>query len=94
MDDVKDYIKYYAHTYVQELLGETAYLALSFLLFLAGVFLIFIAVSDSNAILGNPTYRNRSSLNELEYKKTRQKLRITLGVIGVVLILYNITGFF
>ncbi len=92
--DVKDYIRYYAHTYIQELLGETVYLALSFLLFLAGVVLIVIAITDSNAILGNPIYRNRSSLDDLQYKKTRQKLRITLGVIGTIMILYNISGLF
>lgn len=92
--DVKDYIRYYAHTYIQELLGETVYLAISFLLLLAGVVLIVIAITDSNAILGNPIYRNRSSLDDLQYKKTRQKLRITLGVIGTVMILYNISGLF
>ena len=92
--DVKDYIRYYAHTYIQELLGETAYLAISFLLLLAGVVLIVIAITDSNAILGNPIYRNRSSLDDLQYKKTRQKLRITLGVIGTTMILYNISGLF
>lgn len=92
--DVKDYIRYYAHTYIQELLGETVYLAISFLLLLAGVVLIVIAITDSNAILGNPIYRNRSSLDDLQYKKTRQKLRITLGVIGSIMILYNISGLF
>lgn len=92
--DVKDYIRYYAHTYIQELLGETVYLAISFLLLLAGVVLIVIAITDSNAILGNPIYRNRSSLDDLQYKKTRQKLRITLGVIGTIMILYNISGLF
>lgn len=92
--EIQNYIKYYAYTYMRELLGETVYILLSMVLLLVGIVLLIIAISDSNAILGNPLYRDRSSLNDLEYKKTRQKLRITLGVVGLLLIVYNLFGFF
>lgn len=92
--DIHDYIKNYAHDYMRQLLGDALYTFLSIVLVLAGIILLLIAITDSNAVLGNPSYRNRSSLNELEYKKTRQKLRITMGVVGAFLIVYNILGFF
>lgn len=91
--EIHNYIKYYLHAYMREVLGETVHSFITFLLILLGVILLAVSIADSNLLLGNPANRDRT-LSRLEYKKTRQKLRIVLGIIGVFLIAYNLLGIF
>lgn len=80
------------HNYIRDLFGEMAHLALVVILILLGILFLFVAATNSNFILGDPNRRDRSQLNEIEYRKFRFQLRLLLGIGGFVLIVYNIFG--
>lgn len=80
------------HNYIRDLFGEMAHIAIIAVLILLGILFLFVAVTNSNFLLGNPNRRDRSQLNELEYRKFRFQLRLLLGIGGFILIVYNIFG--
>lgn len=90
--EIKDLIMYEVHAYMRELLGDAVFILLSTIFILLGLVLFIASVSNSNLLFGDPNKRDRSQLGDLEYLKTRRILRVIVGLIGFILVVYNILG--
>lgn len=90
--EIKEFITHEIHAYMRGLLGETVYVALNILLIFLGIAILAGAIMNSNLLLGNPLKRDKSQLNDIQYLKTRRMLRVLLGFLGFILIVYNTLG--
>lgn len=90
--DIKNFITQEVHAYMRNLLGDTVFIFLSSLFIFLGIALLVASIANSNILFGDPSRRDRSQLGDIEYLKTRRILRIVVGIVGFILIIYNILG--